>query len=108
MTASGPSDTDRERATVRLRDHYAEGRLTREALDERVTAALSARTFGDLRRVMADIPEPPPTLQRARTLPPAAGPRPVLGRGGPLIPAPAGPGPALWPLRPGGGGAGLP
>ena len=85
MTASGPSDTDRERATVRLSDHYAEGRLTREELDERVTAALSARTFGDLRRVMADLPEPAPTLQRARTLPPAAGPRPVLGRGGPLI-----------------------
>ena len=58
MTASGPSDTDRERATVRLRDHYAEGRLTREELDERVTAALSARTFGDLRRVMADLPSP--------------------------------------------------
>lgn len=50
------SDADRESATVRLRDHYAEGRLTQEELSERVTAALTARTFGDLRRLMADLP----------------------------------------------------
>lgn len=50
------SDRDRERATVRLRDHFAEGRLTREELDERITAALNARTVGDLRRLMADLP----------------------------------------------------
>jgi DNA-binding PadR family transcriptional regulator len=79
------SDADRERATARLRDHYAEGRLTREELDERVTAALNARTFGDLRRVMADLPEPAPAPQQARTLPPPTMPRPVLGRRGPLI-----------------------
>jgi Domain of unknown function (DUF1707)/Transcriptional regulator PadR-like family len=59
------SDGDRERATARLRDHYAEGRLTREELDERVTAALNARIIGDLRRVMADLPEPAPDLQEA-------------------------------------------
>ena len=52
------SDRDRERATARLCDHFAEGRLTREELDERITAALNARTAGDLRRVMADLPEP--------------------------------------------------
>ncbi len=50
------SDADRESATVQLRDHYAEGRLTHAELHERVTAALSARTFGDLRRVLADLP----------------------------------------------------
>jgi DNA-binding PadR family transcriptional regulator len=59
------SDADRERATARLRDHYAEGRLTREELDERVTAALNARIIGDLRRVMADLPGPAPDLQEA-------------------------------------------
>ena len=53
-------DADRERVTVRLRDHYAEGRLTLEELDERITAALKARNVGDLRRVMADFPESPP------------------------------------------------
>ena len=57
------SDADRDRVTARLRDHFAEGRLTPDELDERVTAALNARTFGDLRRVMADLPEPAPALR---------------------------------------------
>ena len=52
------SDADRERVADRLREHFAEGRLTSDELDERITAALSAKTFGDLRRVMADLPEP--------------------------------------------------
>jgi DUF1707 SHOCT-like domain len=50
------SDSDRDRAASRLRDHYAEGRLTAEELDERVAATLKAKTAGDLRRVMADLP----------------------------------------------------
>jgi len=50
------SDRDREQATVRLRDSFAQGRLTREELDERITAALKARTVGDLRRVTVDLP----------------------------------------------------
>jgi hypothetical protein len=79
------SDADRERSVVQLRDHYAEGRLTREELDERVAAALTARTFGDLRSVMADLPEPAHAAQHARRPPPAALPRPVLGRRSPLI-----------------------
>lgn len=54
------SDADRERVTTRLRDHYAEGRLSAEEMEERITAALSAKTAGDLRRVMADLPEPEP------------------------------------------------
>jgi DNA-binding PadR family transcriptional regulator len=50
------SDRDRERATARLCDSFAEGRLTLAELDERITAALTARTVGDLRRVTADLP----------------------------------------------------
>jgi DNA-binding PadR family transcriptional regulator len=50
------SDADRERVVASLRDHFAEGRLTRAELDERLTVALSARTAGDLRRLMADLP----------------------------------------------------
>ena len=52
------SDADRERIVERLREHYAEGRLTSDELDERVTAALSAKNFGELRAVMTDLPEP--------------------------------------------------
>jgi Domain of unknown function (DUF1707) len=54
------SDADRDRVTARLREHFAEGRLSSEELDERISAALSAKTVGDLRRVMADLPEPAP------------------------------------------------
>jgi Domain of unknown function (DUF1707) len=52
------SDADRDRVTARLREHFAEGRLTSDELDERVTATLNARTFGDLKTVLADLPEP--------------------------------------------------
>jgi hypothetical protein len=79
------SDADRERVTARLRDHFAEGRLTREELDERVTAALSAKTVGDLRRVMADLPEPGLGLQPAGPVPWAAMRGPVMIRRGPRL-----------------------
>ena len=78
-------DADRERVTIRLRDHFAEGRLTREELDERVTAALKARTASDLRAVMADLPGPTPALCQGQTLPPAAVPSPLKGRRSPLL-----------------------
>jgi DNA-binding PadR family transcriptional regulator len=77
------SDGDRERATARLCDHFAEGRLTREELDERITAALTARTAGDLRRVTAGLAEPTPPPQPPRALPTAPRPRPVRERRGP-------------------------
>ena len=54
------SDADRDRVTARLREHFGEGRLTHDELDERISAALNAKTVGDLRRVMADLPEPVP------------------------------------------------
>jgi Domain of unknown function (DUF1707) len=76
------SDADRERVTARLRDHFAEGRLTREELDERITATLNAKTAGDLRPIMADLPGPGPGPGPApvRTMP-----RPVLVRRGPRL-----------------------
>jgi hypothetical protein len=73
------SDADRERVTGRLRDHFAEGRLTREELDERVTAALNAKTAGDLRGLMADLPGDAPVA------PPVPVPGPVLVRRRPRI-----------------------
>lgn len=63
------SDADREAVAARLRDHYAEGRLTDGELDERVSAALNAKTFGDLRPLTTDLPGPapvPPPLTAAR------------------------------------------
>lgn len=60
------SDADRERVAARLRDHFAEGRLTQEELDERISAALRAKTAGDLRPLTADLPEPVPVAARGR------------------------------------------
>ena len=73
------SDADRERVAARLREHFAEGRLSPDELDERIAAALNAKTVGDVRRVMADLPDPVPA-------PWAPGPRPVFRRGPPILP----------------------
>ena len=67
------SDADREQVVARLRDHFAEGRLTQDELDERVTTALNAKTAGDLRRVMADLPGPAPVPPPSGQRPPWAG-----------------------------------
>ena len=79
------SDADRDRVAARLRDHFAEGRLTQDELDERISAALGAKTVGDLRRVMADLPEPEPVPARTAPGPQWAGPPRVAYRHGPRI-----------------------
>jgi len=83
------SDADREQVTARLREHYAAGRLDSEELDERITAALNAKTFGDLRRVMADLPEPAPVGADTGSVPPppwASRPVYMYRRGPRLLP----------------------
>ncbi len=54
------SDADRDRVTARLQEHFAAGRLTRDELDERIADVLQAKTFGELRPALADLPEPVP------------------------------------------------
>ncbi|WP_285781157.1 DUF1707 domain-containing protein [Microbispora sp. NBRC 16548] len=49
-------DRERDEVTRLLHDAFAQGRITREELDERLDATLSARTAEDLRRVTADLP----------------------------------------------------
>ena len=61
------SDRQREDAAAELRDHFAEGRLTQEELDERVDAAYAARTQGDLERLRTDLPPLPATRTQSRT-----------------------------------------
>ena len=70
------SDADRERVAERLREHFAAGRLTSEELDERVTSALGAKTAGELRTVLADLPEPTPAGPQAGQAPPPWAGRP--------------------------------
>jgi hypothetical protein len=64
------ADTDRDRAAEVLRKAAAEGRITFDELDERISQAYAARTFGDLDAVTSDLPGPGVTA-------PAAGPFPV-------------------------------
>jgi hypothetical protein len=71
------SDADRDRVTARLQEHFAAGRLTRDELDERITAVLHAKTFGELRPPLADLPEPVPA---PRTLPAQRAGRPWPAR----------------------------
>jgi class 3 adenylate cyclase len=53
------ADADRDRIVTLLRDHVVAGRLTLDEFSERVGLALQARTLGDLREVMVDLPDVP-------------------------------------------------
>lgn len=53
---------EREAAVRILSDHMAEGRLTVEEYEERVSTALESRTRGDLRPLFRDLPAPYPAF----------------------------------------------
>ena len=80
------SDAEREAVTARLRDHYAEGRLTQDELDERVSAALTAKTFGELRTLTTDLPGPAAVPPRTAARPSWDGPPPWRRRHRPPVP----------------------
>lgn len=50
------SDADRERVVELLRQHSAEGRLSSEEFDERLSAAYAAKTMGALAELTTDLP----------------------------------------------------
>jgi hypothetical protein len=69
------SDADREQIVDRLRQAATEGRLHGDELEERVAAAFSARTYGELDTLVADLPAPALDRRRAHDTaghPPAA------------------------------------
>ena len=51
------SDQERDAAVELLSAHAAVGRLTLDELEERVSAALAARTRGDLEALLRDLPQ---------------------------------------------------
>ncbi|WP_207934236.1 DUF1707 domain-containing protein [Actinomadura sp. KC06] len=51
-------DAERDAVMLALHDHFAAGRLDRAELDERLDAVLSAKTRGDLRAHVRDLPPP--------------------------------------------------
>ena len=50
------ADSDRDRAAEVLREAHAQGRITVDELDERLTSVYSAKTFADLVPVTRDLP----------------------------------------------------
>lgn len=64
-------DSERERAAEALREHYAAGRLDAAEHEERLTAALSARTQPELDVLFRDLPAPWPP-RPVGAVPPAA------------------------------------
>jgi hypothetical protein len=70
------SDQERDATVQRLQVAFAEGRLADAEFDERMRAALSARTHGDLDELLTDLPAATAPVV-PRPAPPAAGlPRP--------------------------------
>jgi hypothetical protein len=69
------SDADRDRATALLREHHAAGRLTAEEFNERMDAALNAKTLGEIDDLLTDLPVidlyrlPDESLRRPASLP---------------------------------------
>jgi hypothetical protein len=80
------SDHDRDIVVATLREAYGEGRLTLDEFQDRMTVAYAGRTWGDLRKLTADLPVqpslgadlpappwPPGTHPEANDVPPGLG-----------------------------------
>ena len=63
------SDSDRERVAERLRLAAGEGRLLASELEERLGATFSARTYGELDGLVADLPAPTDSRRRRPAVP---------------------------------------
>jgi hypothetical protein len=81
-------DAERDAVTSALHEHFAQGRLTRDELDERLSATLSAKTVGDLRPITHDLPDL--SDKSGKSVAPSSGPPGIHtvagppGRRGPL------------------------
>ena len=94
------SDGDRERVVQALQEQVGEGRLTLEEFEERSTAVYEAKTVGDLRKLLEDLPvdvfpQPAPPFAMGAAwqrpfpmpaIPPWQQPRIVRAGGGPTLP----------------------
>ncbi len=56
-------DAEREAVATQLREHYADGRLTLDELNERLDQAFAAKTRADLSTVTRDLPMRPAAIQ---------------------------------------------
>jgi hypothetical protein len=66
QTALRASDADRDAVAERLRQAAVEGRLDPDELEQRLHSALRAKTYGDLDRLLRDLPAKPVKWERPR------------------------------------------
>ena len=74
------SDSDRDAVVSDLGVHFQAGRLTAGEFDERTGRALAARTWGELRDLLADLPAAQPGPRALATRSPSARPWRSSGR----------------------------
>ena len=84
------SDADRDAVVSDLSEHFQAGRLTAAELDERTGRALTARTWGELTELAADLPALRPAALPATATPAAGRPQPRPGHTTPATAALAG------------------
>jgi hypothetical protein len=60
------SDEDRQRVVDQLGEHHVAGRLDQAEFDDRMRAAYTAKTLGDLALLMHDLPHVPPEAKPAQ------------------------------------------
>ena len=80
------SDKDREQVAERLREALSEGRLNFDEYDERLKQVYTAKTYGDLRAPLADLPSVAPP-QKSHVV---YAPQEVVTNGTPQGPPPRG------------------
>jgi len=79
------SDADRDAVLSDLSEHFQAGRLTAEEFDERASQALAARTWGELKDLLQDLPTTLPGPQvPAATASSGARPERLSGRRAPV------------------------
>jgi hypothetical protein len=79
------SDADRDAVVSELGEHFQAGRLTAAELDERTGQALTARTYGELTGLLADLPASRPASAIPAASSPGAWSRPAPGRMAPPV-----------------------
>jgi hypothetical protein len=62
------ADSDRETVAARLQAAVTDGRLDLDEYDQRLGEAYAAKTYGELDRLLADLPEPAPAPSRLRAV----------------------------------------
>jgi len=74
------ADADRHQVADRLRTALEEGRLDLTEYDERLQGAYAAKTYGDLDRLLTDLPNAAPVVPSPPPAPPTAIPTQQNGR----------------------------